>query len=662
MLALPKLPADSPAPNTMTDSSIPADGQFDVDTDLDAEDELTSHLESIAETLASLSEIEQGPTGYEFICDPFHADDVDFTKNSWLLQLAQVQAWLHLDTSVARVDITDDPAGALVTFLTSIGHDAPEQCFRIADDVVMLTIDGAEAISSRLSSAQNLAARFVEWLDDLSRKDATAEWHAAWEEEEDYGQADPDPIKAKTDNWRINDFAGKAASNRLNLNPTYQRGDVWPKGDSQKLIESILRGIPLPSIIILRPASDSANVIYEVVDGKQRLTAILRFIGKHPEALKRVAEADAKHPSVDFKKVFQENYQKFKRLWKTHMGESLTATLEGEYYFPFSLPRSSKGLRGELAPLAGKYFHEIRDAEIQVGDGRQTVADVFESTGEYKIPLIEYLDAKPRQIHDVFHLYNKQGKHLNAEEIRNAVYHDLDLVRLLLVAAGDNPDIEKLAGFIEPDQRDRVAKIAGFLDGYRFGASRYKRTKILSWLVALLMSPSVDEDGLVIRSTAKQINSLLDAIRDALPERPHPLRDRPRLRRLVDDLHRCLDVHSGCDGWTRKFRDDKDGAKWQELQLIASLVGVFLLCLVRDDADELLDERRDDLLEFTAQRPRPRKTQNKTQWGYIGEVAIGMLDLLGIGPEIAEQAITERYGVNCLPTLRAARAHYVGGA
>ena len=47
----------------MTDSPTPADEHMDVDTDLDTQDELTSHLESIAETLASLSEIEQGPAG-----------------------------------------------------------------------------------------------------------------------------------------------------------------------------------------------------------------------------------------------------------------------------------------------------------------------------------------------------------------------------------------------------------------------------------------------------------------------------------------------------------------------------------------------------------------------------------------------------------------------
>ena len=630
-------------------------------TYLSEDEDLNALLQSIAESLALLSEYEEGPSGYELIVDPFESDDVGFTNNSWILRLAQVQAWLHLEASVARADISEDPVAAAVTFLRSIGQSDPGRCYRIEDGVVLLNIDGAEAISSRLDSAQKLANRFVELREDLSRRDATTDWDEAWEEEE-YAQADPEPIKAKTDNWRINDFAGKASSNRLNLNPTYQRGDVWPNRDSQKLIESILRGIPLPSIIILKPSSERANVVYEVVDGKQRLTAILRFIGMHPAALKRVSEANQLHPDVEFKEYFNKDYKRFKRLWKTHMGESLTAKLESKYYFPFSLPRNSPGLRGELAQLAGKYFHDIRDCEIQVGDGKQTVEDVFEGPGEYKIPLIEYLDAKPRQIHDVFHLYNKQGKHLNAEEIRNAVYHDLDLVKLLLVCAGDNPDVEKLAGFVTQEQRTKISDVSEYLNEYRFGTSRYKRTKMLSWLTALLMSPSADDGELIVRSTAKQINSLLDSIRDAPAELPHPLKDRQRLRNLVDDLHLCLDVHSGCDGWVKKFRDNKDGVKWQELQLVASLVAAFLLCVVHDDPGDLLDERRSELLEFTTNHPRPKKTQNRTQWAFIGEVSLGILELLQVSLADVEKNLVHRYGVNCLPTLQAARKHYEQGA
>ena len=108
------------------------------DSRLFEDEELAAQLQSIAESLASLSEIEEGPVGYELLVDPFQADDVDFTKNSWILQLAQVQAWLHLDASVARADIIDDPVGALVTFLKSIGQEDPGQCYKIEDGVVLL--------------------------------------------------------------------------------------------------------------------------------------------------------------------------------------------------------------------------------------------------------------------------------------------------------------------------------------------------------------------------------------------------------------------------------------------------------------------------------------------------------------------------------------------
>ena len=43
----------------------------------------------------------------------------------------------------------------------------------------------------------------------------------------------------------------------------------------------------------------------------------------------------------------------------------------------------------------------------------------------YKFPVIIYKKVTSEQIHEVFSLYNKQGKHLNAEEIRNALYHHL---------------------------------------------------------------------------------------------------------------------------------------------------------------------------------------------------------------------------------------------
>lgn len=63
----------------------------------------------------------------------------------------------------------------------------------------------------------------------------------------------------------------------LNLNPIYQRGDVWGAIRQRNLIRSILSGVPIPSIIInIREWGDDYSIA--VIDGKQRITAILRFV------------------------------------------------------------------------------------------------------------------------------------------------------------------------------------------------------------------------------------------------------------------------------------------------------------------------------------------------------------------------------------------------
>ena len=636
------------------------EGTTSPEGDESALDDLETQQNKIADQLAELSRVEVGPTGFTFDPEPFEPSDVDFSSPGWLLNLLQVQAWLNPNSEVDAQSAEKDPLACARELFSAIGAEAADRCVEGDHAVIRLTVDGAEYLALRLDTAIALQRTFTESLDTLNKKQATVQWTDAWDEESESSVAATEPIRAKTDTWRINDFSGKADRGQLNLNPSYQRGDVWPTSDAQKLIESILRGIPLPSIILLKPASGNKQAKYEVVDGKQRLTSILRFIGQHPRAIARVKQAHAAHPEQNLEQHFRNDYKKFRRRWKSVVGESLTDKLEAEYYFPFPLPHQSPALQGCLSALGGKYYDEIVDEQIEVGEGQETVRDVFEKSSDYKIPLIEYLDATPKQIHEVFHLYNRQGKHLNAEEIRNALFHDVDLVRLVLVASGDNPAAEHLAPYFPEQERGLLTNIARCLTDCRFGTARYRRTKLLSWLFALLFEPAETQGKLSIRSTAKQIDRLFTAIRSEGDNGAgrHHLADQSALIDLVRTTERCLDEHLSSDCWHGKFKDDENGQKWQELQLVASLVSVFLIVASEGSALPLLEGKRDELLAFTKSHPRPTKTQNKTQWAFIGEVALGILEIANIDQARLAMTLTDRYGANCLPTLRAARALY----
>lgn len=73
----------------------------------------------------------------------------------------------------------------------------------------------------------------------------------------------------------------------LILSPPYQRGDVWDETRQRNLIRSIVQGIPVASIILndrsknLQWGPDPFPQHLAVIDGKQRIRAILKFLYGH---------------------------------------------------------------------------------------------------------------------------------------------------------------------------------------------------------------------------------------------------------------------------------------------------------------------------------------------------------------------------------------------
>lgn len=89
----------------------------------------------------------------------------------------------------------------------------------------------------------------------------------------------PSPPKPNTQalSW----FYGEHKKDALEMKPKYQRNPIWSIGQKCFLIDSIMSGCPLPQVflnITTRGKGKDKETIYEVVDGQQRLRAIIEFL------------------------------------------------------------------------------------------------------------------------------------------------------------------------------------------------------------------------------------------------------------------------------------------------------------------------------------------------------------------------------------------------
>jgi hypothetical protein len=75
------------------------------------------------------------------------------------------------------------------------------------------------------------------------------------------------------------DFAQWKAANSLSLTPKFQRRGVWKPKARSFFIDTLLRDMPIPPIYVRQTQSPERNrMIREVVDGQQRISAVLDFM------------------------------------------------------------------------------------------------------------------------------------------------------------------------------------------------------------------------------------------------------------------------------------------------------------------------------------------------------------------------------------------------
>lgn len=164
--------------------------------------------------------------------------------------------------------------------------------------------------------------------------------------------------------YKVGDFIDWQRSGSLILNPDFQRGSVWSGGAKSYLIDTILRGLPIP-IIFLRdkkPDLKKFSALREVVDGQQRLRTVIAYIA--PELL---SDFDNAKDNFKIRRVHNEEFQ-------------------------------------------GKRFSDLPEEVQQHILDYQFSVDVFPS------------DTGDREVKQVFQRMNSSGYKLNAQELRNAEF------------------------------------------------------------------------------------------------------------------------------------------------------------------------------------------------------------------------------------------------
>jgi len=480
-------------------------------------------------------------------------------------------------------------------------------------------------------------------------------------------------VKADVALWTISEFINSSVDGKLDIDPIYQRNDVWAPSASISLIHSILRGIPLPSVILWENASGH----FQVIDGKQRISSILKFYGAHPSGFQLL---ESKMPQLKehlisklstknkpFETVINTTENKdiarhvlghSQLSWGTeikvpNIGQWLRSQHYGptgpeenqiaKKFLPFKL--NGKTVNSSVPVLRAtskKYYWQTKEEQVE-HDG-PTIKNIFKAgSSTYKIPVIKFdKETTPSQIRQVFKLYNSTGMKLNPTEQNNASYQNQLSLKLVLTVCNIRPErgdeLFEDTDFNYPDIKQKVEKFT-LLDDFGVKDTRFNQMKIMSWVLSFLYQNTRKEDGGIgtpsttafIESFFENAGSSSSFLGTNLEATLEMLIAASALINSNDD-EKVLNALSEVPKFTNKKAKQDE---WDDLASVSMMVGSCLVVCCISNWKEIAEKKETvkSIKEYMKQLELPAKQQTKDQWEYFAKKVIGFCEVFGLNKD-----------------------------
>ncbi len=157
--------------------------------------------------------------------------------------------------------------------------------------------------------------------------------------------------------WTTETILGQIEQGNIDLNPAFQRRNAWNDDKRSKLIESIIKGYPIPEIV-LAERRDKKNS-YVVIDGKQRLLTLAGF--KDPDIYKYWDKPIARNVSInkDKKSFSYEDFKSMPDVLRAFQNSSLRCTVITNYLEDDVLYDIFYRLNSGSTPLATQELRQV---------------------------------------------------------------------------------------------------------------------------------------------------------------------------------------------------------------------------------------------------------------------------------------------------------------